>query len=61
MRLESHRSAGVCPNPAKQLTGLIKGSYSPRDGSLWGLNGNAGVGTARDGPMPINLRLPPQL
>ena len=44
-----------CRNLAKQLTALIFDSYSSRDGSLRGLNGNAGV------DFSMELRLPPQL
>ncbi len=43
-------------NLAKQLTALIFASYSRGDGSLRGLNGNAGIGFSS-----IELRLPPQL
>ena len=38
-RAHTHRR-----NVAKQLTGLKFGSYSRRDGSFRGLNGNAGIG-----------------
>ena len=38
------RGVGSCLNVAKQLTGLISRSYSRCDGSLRGLNGNAGIG-----------------
>ena len=36
-------------NLAKQLTGLNFASYSRGDGSLRGLNGNAGIGLFADG------------
>jgi len=49
-RAHTHRR-----NVAKQLTGLKFGSYSRRDGSFRGLNGNAGIG------LSDYLRLPPQL
>jgi len=59
----SHHDDGAWPwahthrrNLAKQLTGLNFASYSRCDGSLWGLNGNAGIGYSS-----MELRLPPQL
>jgi hypothetical protein len=55
-RVTLERAVTPCRNLAKQLTALNFDSYSSRDGSLRGLNGNAGIGL-----LPIELRLPPQL